>query len=133
MMNCTKIRELLPALLYGDVSADEKSYLEKHLSTCAECKRAYLGLQGVRRLLGTDARAGVHIDLPQLYRLAADQRQRKLKRWRRAAVLAAGVAAVLAFFAFGLRLEARVEAHQLVLRWGSAPVPDIQAPFSSSN
>src|SRR5258707_14020700 len=106
-MNCSHVRDNLASLLYGDVPAAEKAEWEKHLAGCPSCRREYRALQEVRRLLGTQVAPEVTIDLPRLYRQAADQQESRLRRWRRAAVMVTGVAALFAVLAFGLRLEAR--------------------------
>src|SRR5205807_10411967 len=50
-------------------------------------------------------------------------------RWRRAAVVLLGAAALL-LLVLGLKLEVRVNAHQLVVRWGATPEPATPAPQS---
>src|SRR5437879_3391242 len=124
-MNCSQMRAHLPALLYGDVSAEEKTHLEKHVAECQPCRAEFLALQGVRRLLGTAAPSSAHVDLLRLYRLSAGQTARRLRRWQWAAALAAGAAAVVAMAAFGLRFELRLQSHQFVLRWGAVPPADV--------
>src|SRR5262249_60281157 len=67
---------------------------------------------------------GVRVDRAPLSREAARREQQRLRRWRRAALVAgAGLAALLAL-TIGLNLEVRVEHHQLVLRWGAPPPQD---------
>jgi hypothetical protein len=137
-MNCSHVRELLPALLYGDVSPADKNHLEKHLDECAACRREFAALQGVRRLLGVAAPPNVQVDLARLYRASAAQAGRRQRGWRRVALLAAGVAALVAITAF-LRFEAHFQSHQLVLRWGTAPtadtspIPTSAAPAAASS
>src|SRR5207302_6134737 len=130
-MNCSQVRELLPVLLYGDVSAADKIHLEKHVDECAACRREFAALQGVRRLLGVAAPPNMQVDLARLYRASAAQAGQRHRRWRRMALLAAGVAALVAIIAFS-RFEAHFESRQLVLRWGTARTadtsPSIPAP-----
>jgi hypothetical protein len=121
-MICSQAREHLPALLYGDLGTAEAAALEDHLRGCGGCQREYQALKRVRALLDTVPTPSVRIDVGRLYRQLADDRERRWRRWRRAAALCAGVAAAAAVLAFGPRLEVRVEAHQLVFRWGQ-PVP----------
>jgi hypothetical protein len=134
-MNCSQVRELLPVLLYGDASAADKIHLEKHVDECADCRREFVALQGVRRLLGVAAPPNVQVDLARLYRASAAQAGRRQRGWRRVALLAAGVAALVAIMAF-LRFEAHFQSHQLVLRWGPAPTadtsPSVPAPAASA-
>src|ERR1051326_1505686 len=127
-MNCPQVRENLGLLVYGDVSPAARPELEVHLTTCPACQREYAALATVRQQLGSVAAPEVRVDLYRILERAALEQQRRLRRWRRAAVLVSGLAALFAFLAFGLRLEARWEAHQLVLRWGTPPVPVEEAP-----
>jgi hypothetical protein len=131
-MNCADARQQVPALLYGDLIATTRADVEKHLAECAECRRECRSLQDVRKLLDEPVPPAARVDLARLYRDAAGQDQRRLGKWRRLALAASGIAALLAVAAFGMRLEVRVERHQLILRWGSpalaeevarAPVP----------
>jgi len=128
-MNCSHVRDNLAALLYGDLPAAEKAELEKHLAGCLDCRREYRSLEAIRQLLGTQPAPEVQINLPELYRLAGQRQERRLRRWRRVALLVSSAAALFAVLALGLRLEARVEPHQLVLRWGSLPpAADVPLP-----
>jgi hypothetical protein len=120
-MNCSQVRDNLAGLLYGDLPGSLKADLQNHLAGCAGCRQEYQALEAVRRLLGRPATPEVRVNLPQLYRQAAERQERRLRRWRRTAALVTAAAALFAFFAFGLRLEARIETYQLVLRWGSPP------------
>jgi hypothetical protein len=118
-MNCTDARARLPGLLYGDLSADEAGAVRKHLAGCAGCRQEQAALEGVRRLLDqAPTPPAVQVDLPRLYAAAAAHR-RGARRWRRGLVVA-GVAAA-ALLAVLLRMEVRVDAGQLVLRWGAPP------------
>jgi anti-sigma factor RsiW len=131
-MNCSEVRASLPLLLYDDLSPAEKALVEKHLADCPGCQREYRALQGVRQTLGLAAAPGVEIDLPQLYRRAAERQERRLRRWRRLALAAASVAALVGLLILGPHLEARFEAHQLVLRWGSAQEAATLVPARAS-
>ena len=126
-MNCSDLHDQLALLLYGDLPPAEKANVEKHLAGCPDCRRELRALESVRRLLSSQPEPKVRIDLPELYREAAKRQERRLWRWRRATVLVTGVAALFAVLAVGLRLEARLEAHQLLLRWGAVP-PEAPAP-----
>jgi anti-sigma factor RsiW len=119
-MNCSEVRTRLPALLYGDLKPDEVAAVEHHLTTCPACRAERTDLQRVRHLLSAVPVPTVQVDLPLLYQRAADRQARRLRRWRRAA-LALGAVAALLLLALGLGLEVRLDARQLVLRWGPAP------------
>jgi hypothetical protein len=120
MMTCTEIRARLPALLYGDLPADEAAALEKHLAGCRACRQERMALARARALLGAAPEPSeVQIDLPRLYGEAARRRLARTRRWRRAAALT-GMAAVVLLGVL-LKLEVRVEGHQVVLRWGAPP------------
>jgi anti-sigma factor RsiW len=120
MNDCRRTRDALPALLYGDMPPDETAAVRRHLSACPACRAEEAALQQVRRLLDAPKPPAAQVDLPRLYRDAAALQQRRLRRWRRLACAALAAAAVL-LVVFGLKLEVRLEGHQLVLRWGAPP------------
>jgi hypothetical protein len=83
------------------------------------------------------------VDLPRLYREAAVTQQGQTRRWRRRAAVVTGLAAALVLVLLGLRLEMRLDRHQLVLRWGSPPtepappapvlVPELPPEYASAD
>jgi hypothetical protein len=50
-MNCERIEELLSSFLEGELSASEKSLVERHLATCQACASLYSALQETREAL----------------------------------------------------------------------------------
>jgi hypothetical protein len=128
-MNCPEVHACLPALAYGDLGPAEAARAEEHLAKCPECRREWVGLCAVRRLLGAAAAPAVSVDVAAVYRQAAERQARAARRWRRIACAACvGLAAAVAL-AVGLRLEVRVEEQQVVLRWGIPPaLPAPPAP-----
>jgi hypothetical protein len=145
-MNCIQVREQLAALLYGDLSPEQARRVEEHLASCAECRRERLALQQLRHLLDAASVPGGRtlpgaIDLPRLYRQAAERQEQRLRRWRRAAYMLAGAAAAVLILALLPRWELRLEAQQLTIRWGNpssldasrtTPLPRSTAPGDSS-
>jgi hypothetical protein len=121
-MKCTDVRAALPLLTYDEPNAEDAAVRE-HLANCPACRREYEAFQGVRRLLDDAPIPHVAVDLHQLQRSLADRQLRRERRWRRIALAFGGLAAVL-LFTVGLRLEVRLEANQLVMRWGDAPQND---------
>src|SRR5262249_20849602 len=122
MKNCHQTREALPALLYGDLPPDEATAVRHHLAECPACRAEQAALQQVRSLLDAAEPPAVAVDLPRLYRAAVQRQEKQLRRWRRLACAALAAAAML-LLVFGLKLEVRLEQHQLVLRWGAPPAP----------
>jgi hypothetical protein len=120
-MNCQQVRAQLAELLYGDVTPPEKTEFEKHLASCPECSKEHRALANVRLLLDLAKMPPAGSSLPGVYRLLAERQTQRVRRWRRVALGLTGVAAFLAVLALGVRLEARVEGGQLVLRWGPPP------------
>jgi hypothetical protein len=119
-MTCTEVRTRLPALLYGDLRPDEAEAVRKHVAGCPECRQEQADLERVRRLLDqAPAPPAARVDLPRLLADAAARRARRYRHWRRAAALVAAAAVIL--LGVLLKLEVRLEAHQVVLRWGPAP------------
>lgn len=125
-MTCTEARALLPLLIYDGLDAEEAAVLRGHLAACPDCRREHDALRGVGRLLDVPA-PRVEVDLPRLYRTLAEQEAQRARRWRRVA-LALGAVAALLLVSFGLRLEVRLEAGQMVVRWGQPPAPVAVAP-----
>jgi anti-sigma factor RsiW len=128
-MNCTHVRTQLPALLYGDLPPAAADALRGHLAGCAACREEYATLQRVRHTLDVLPAPAVQVDLPRLYREAAERQVRRAQRWRRVALAGCAAAAVLLLVA-GLRLQVRLDARQLVVRWGA---PDEPAAGPSRN
>ncbi len=133
-MNCNEARECLAGLLYGELSAGRAAEIEKHLAGCPSCSAEYGALQRLRRMLDVSRPPAVQVDIPRLYEQAARQQAHRLRRWRRAALAVAAMAAGL-LLAFVLRVEIRTEATQFVIRWGSprdvatsSPAPQLAPP-----
>lgn len=119
-MKCSDVRAALPLMIYGEPNAEEAG-LREHLANCPVCRRESEALQGVRHLLNDAVVPHVEVDIARLQRSLAERQMRTLRRWRRIAV-ALGTIAALLLLAFALRLEVRLEANQLVVRW-SEPLP----------
>ena len=128
-MKCTDVRTALPLLIYGEPTPEDAA-LQKHLASCPDCRREQEALLGVRRSLNDSSVPQVSLDWTQFHRLLAERQLRRVRRWRLVAV-ALGTVAALLLLAIGLRLEVRLEASQLVVRWGAPPsdgtgVPPVQ-------
>jgi predicted anti-sigma-YlaC factor YlaD len=131
-MNCNHVREHLPELLYESLPPAEAAQLKYHLALCPGCREQYAALERVRGLLDQVPAPEIPVDLPLLYRQAAQGQERRMRRWRRAAFGLVGIAAAL-LVVVGLRLEVRLEAHQVVVRWGNAPAPDNSPSATGQN
>jgi hypothetical protein len=118
-MNCTQVRNRLPELLYEDLSAADRQQLQDHLAQCSECRSEYTSLQEVHQALNRVSVPEVSVNLPLLYRQAADHQARAGRRWRRFA-LAVGALAAAVMLVLALRLEIRLSAEQVVIRWGTS-------------
>jgi anti-sigma factor RsiW len=129
-MNCSQAQADLASLVYGDLTAEDAGRVQEHLATCLTCRQASETLQHLRRLLDAvpaPTCPAPPVDMSRLYREAAGQQERRLRRWRRLALVLGGVAAAVAVLAVGLRLDVRLEAHQVVVRWGTPPAA-VEAP-----
>jgi hypothetical protein len=124
-MNCEQLRERLSELLYGGLGKAERAEAERHLERCSECRRERAALESLAHCLNAVPPIEAQVDLPRLYREAAQRQARQTRHWRRAAVGLAAAAVVLLALV-GLRLEVRFEAHQVVVRWGTPP--EVVAP-----
>jgi predicted anti-sigma-YlaC factor YlaD len=123
-MNCTETRPLLPALLYGDLTASLAVQVEAHRATCPACAAEFEALRQVRGALDAVPAASATVDLAQLYRDAAQRHQRSLRRLRRVCVAVVACAAAVVLIVGLSRLEVRFEGHQVVVRWGAPPLPE---------
>ncbi len=122
-MTCPEVRDELPALLYGELAAQPSAAVEEHLAQCGKCRAELAALRHARRLLDAVPAPTIQVD-PAAIMLAENERQmRRLRRWRWAALASTAAAAVIVLLALGLNLEMRIEAHQMVLRWGVPPSP----------
>jgi anti-sigma factor RsiW len=128
-MNCADVRARLPALLYGDLAADEASCVREHLAGCPSCQREQTAVTQVRHLLQAVPAPPVAVDLPRLYHEAARLQERRLRRWRRVAVASLAAAAAVVLAVLLSRMEIRLDANQAVLRWGAVPAPEQPAPL----
>lgn len=127
-MNCNDIRERLPGLVYGHLSLEETLPVEEHLAICNACQAEVAALRQLRPLLDALPAPSVQVDLARLYQQAIEKQERRASRWRRAAVLLVSAAAAVLVVAFLLRLEVRLEGHQMVVRWGAVPANPEVAP-----
>jgi hypothetical protein len=121
-MNCADLRDRLPELAYQTLPAEQQAVIAIHLRECPDCRRTLEELRHVRCLLDATAAPPVRVDVAGVYRAAAADEARRLKRWRRLALAACAAAAALLVVVVG-RLEFRVEAHQFVVRWKAPPGP----------
>ncbi len=130
-MNCPEVYEHLPALVYDRLDPALRAEVEKHVVECSTCRRERAALERTRRLLDAPSTPEMCVDLPRLYREAAELDARRARRWRRAALTVTAAAAAAALVAVALRLEVRVEAHQVVMRWGTPSLPEPAPPDPS--
>ena len=118
-MNCPEVRAALPLLIYGEANP-QNAALREHLTRCADCRREQQALESVRRMLDEAPVPRIEVDLRRLYQSLADRQARRLRRWRRVALVFGAVAAVL-LLAIGLRVEVRLQSGQMLVRWGDPP------------
>jgi len=127
-MTCADVRARLALLLYGDLPPAEADEVRQHLARCPGCCDERTAVAQLRHLLDAVPAPAVAVDLPRLYRDAAEGQARRLRRWRAAAVAALAVAAAVVVALLLSRLEVRVDAHQIMVRWGAIPPPPDQPP-----
>jgi anti-sigma factor RsiW len=125
-MNCSQVHDHLPLLLYGDLDSDTARAVQDHLATCPACQRERAAIQNVRRELDATPTPEVQVHLPRLFQEATARQARQTRRWRHAALAVGSIAAALVLLAL-LRLELRVEANQLTVRWGTTPAEEVRA------
>jgi hypothetical protein len=103
------------------LDAASNDAVQNHLASCPVCRLELAGFQRVREAMDSVSSPHVQIDVSGLFQRAAARRAKQARRWRRAALAVGGLAAALMLVVL-LRLEVRVQAQQLTIRWGSAPV-----------
>jgi hypothetical protein len=116
-MDCHEIRAALPEMLYGALLPAQVQTIEQHLAQCAACQAELTGLQQLGGLLDKLPVPPVQVDVTRIVRDSLVRQERRLKRWRRAAVSLAGLAAAVVLLLLP-RLEVRIDRQQLVVRWG---------------
>jgi hypothetical protein len=133
-VNCSEVRARLPYLLYDDLSAEERLLLDQHLAGCAGCEAERAELQHLTACLDATPTPAVHVDVAEVYRRVTERQGRRLRRWRRLALIS-GIAALLMLSTlFGRNMEVRVESHQVIVSWGTAPRPaDHPEPVPSTS
>src|SRR5882724_6783239 len=114
-MTCTDIREQLPLHLYGDLPPDERARVDAHLTQCPACRVVAAEFAAIRRGLNAAPAASRPLEVSEIYRRETVRQRRRARRWQVAAVVGAA-AAVLVLFA---RADIRLDARQLVVRWGT--------------
>jgi anti-sigma factor RsiW len=127
-VNCTEARAALPGLVYADLTLEERLPLDQHLAGCSACRAELVELQRLMDLLDATPTPPVKVEAADVFRQVAERQILRLRRWRRVALSAGLAAAVLLACLFGRGVEARFEAHQFVLRWGTAPAPVAEGP-----
>jgi hypothetical protein len=125
-MNCATIRTQLLELLYGELPTGEAGTVEAHLAGCPCCRAEYAALRQLRERLDAVTTPKVHVNVARIQQQAMELQDRRMRRWRRIALAAGGLAAAVLLVSF-LRFEIRLDTHQIVLTWGSpamaVPVP----------
>ena len=131
-MSCSQVREKLPGLLYGDLNPQEAADVEQHLVACSACQNEKNALGRVRELLNLTRASSIEVDVPRLYHDAAELQSRRPHARRKQLLVMIAIAATV-LIAFALNVEFRVEAHQLIVRWGNPlPRPEMSQPAVSA-
>lgn len=126
-MNCADIRAHLAAFVYGDLPATEAAAVERHLADCPSCRTERSQLERMRRALDAVPAPSVQVDTNTLYERLARRQAAGARRWRRAALAIAAVAAAVLIAVTALRLDVRVHKDELVIRWGETGAIDAPA------
>lgn len=123
-MNCQELEEVLPVLLYGDLSAWERGACEEHLAGCAACRAAREKLEHFHQVLAQRPQTEPDASLLAEARLGLDRiLEREHHGWRAlwrnglpmlrfqpASGLALGLTLVLCGFGIGWGLRPHASA-----------------------
>lgn len=98
MSECSRIQELISALVDGEVSESEKTEIEKHVEVCSECKAMLVAFTAVSESLSAleEVPEGIH---ESVMREVKNEGKRKKSPWLKILPLAACFALVI-FAAF---------------------------------
>jgi hypothetical protein len=129
-MNCDTARNLLPLFVYDDLEPDEALAVARHLADCRECQTQHAALAQARTALDAMPTPKIALDPENLWRSESLRQSLRIRRWRRATITLAAVAAGL-LFVVALRIEVRVGNGQLTLAWG-APTQRIVDPMPTA-
>jgi len=129
-MDCNEIRDRLPLFLHDDLAAGETASIKDHCDSCPACRKEYASMQQLRRFLDGLPTPRVEINLARIYAGATRRQEMRMRRWRRATYALVGVAAMM-LLVFGLKLEVRLQAHQMVVSWNGQPETVQPAPQPS--
>ncbi|HKB01850.1 MAG TPA: zf-HC2 domain-containing protein [Gemmataceae bacterium] len=119
-MTCDELHPLLPLAIYGDLTGPEADTAAAHLRDCPACRAEAEALRRTRAALDAVPAPEVAIPATAVIRAEAARQVRALRRWKRAAVAAAALAAGL-LVAVLVRPEIRVDDGALVVRWKDSP------------
>ena len=113
-MDCNVKKEDLLTFFYGECEEGEKSRIEKHVATCAACRRELDALASTQALLRAWPDEAPRLDLTFVEAEVPRRRFRLI-----AGLAAAAVAAVVLFFAWP-DFELSYRAGELDVKWGGA-------------
>ncbi|HEY0870013.1 MAG TPA: zf-HC2 domain-containing protein [Acidothermaceae bacterium] len=132
---CAEIRLSLGAYVLGALDPADRSRVDAHLATCAECRDELASLAGLPGLLGRVSRAEVEDEpsdpgpqlLDRLLNAAATQRrQDRRRRW-----LTSVAAAVIALAGIGVAIGVGQDRHQTVS--ATKPPAGVSETFTATN
>ena len=129
-MNCETARNLLPLFVYDDLEADEALAVARHLAGCPECQSQHAAFAQARTALDTMPTPKVALDSEKLWQSENARQTLRIRRWRRATMTLAAVAAVL-LLVLALRIEVRAGNGQLTLAW-RAPSQRMMDPIPTA-
>src|ERR1700730_1440811 len=115
-MNCENARELLPLEIYGDLAADDRTELLRHLEGCDACRCERETLRDVRQSLDAASVPKAAVDVGRIHQDAVATQHRSLRRWKRSAFVIGSLAAGLLLVLL-IRPDIRIGNGQFVISW----------------
>jgi hypothetical protein len=101
--------------------------VRRHLSECADCRKAWRELKELGELLRAGSEPVPQVSLVNLYREAAQRQARSTRRWRWVGLAAALLLALGGLGSVLARVEIHLSGEEFVVRWGQ-PRPGLVIP-----
>jgi hypothetical protein len=108
----------MPLFVYDDLAPDEALSISRHLADCRDCQTQHAAFTQARVALESMPTPKFALDPGKLWESETVRQTFRLRRWRRATVTLAAIAAGL-LLVLALRIEVRAGHGQFTIAWGA--------------